>query len=139
MIGRRWKKSTRLINFVLCGFLVFKQDFSVPQWNRDDKLSCCKTCVEKQKEAGTPYECANCHIWKSEAAFDANVLSYRHFRRVCKDCDEKRVCGKCGKLCSKIDFTDGEWKHAAWTQSKRGVCHKCMKYNAKVKRCSNCH
>ena len=123
---------------VLCGFEVFKQDFQLSQWNRADKLSCCRACVEKQKEAGTPYECANCHIWKTESAFAEKDLSYR-FRRVCKDCDEKRVCrGQCGLALSKDAFTDQEWREALLPKSTRGKCLECMERNKPEKTCKKC-
>ena len=52
--------------------------------------------MEKKKKEGTPYECMQCHFWKVEEAFDAESIGYRHFRRICKDCEEKRLCrGEC--------------------------------------------
>ena len=74
----------------------FKQDFQLTQWNRKDGRHSCKDCVEKKKKEGTPYECMQCHFWKVEEAFEAESIGYRHFRRICKDCEEKSLCrGEC--------------------------------------------
>jgi hypothetical protein len=120
----------------LCGFSVFKQDFLALQWNRKDGMHCCKACVEKKKEAGTPYECTNCHLWKAADAFHLQDLGGQRSRRVCKDCDEKRKCsGPCESAKSKGDFSEAEWRKASFGQ---GVCLVCMRRNRSTNQCNRC-
>ena len=105
----------------------FKQDFQLTQWNRKDGRHSCKDCVEKKKKEGTPYECMQCHFWKVEEAFEAESIGYRHFRRICKDCEEKSLCrGECGLHLSKSSFRDKEWVEAGKPDTNKSARHgKC--------------
>ena len=81
----------------------------------------------------------NCHFWKATEAFNDADLCYQRFRRVCKDCEEKRLCrGECGRHLSKTNFTDGEWKEAS---KQRGRCKDCMKRNKQpeMQECLKCN
>ena len=129
---------------IVCGFVCFKQEFAPSQWDRKDKLSCCMSCVERKQDSGTPYECMNWHLWKAEEAFNDVDLSYQRFRRVCKDCDEKRLCrGGCGRHLSKGSFTDKEWMEAGKPDTKKssrqGKSKDCMRRNVEKPECLKCH
>ena len=100
---------------------------NLTQWNRKDGRHSCKDCVEKKKKEGTPYECMQCHFWKVEEAFEAESIGYRHFRRICKDCEEKSLCrGECGLHLSKSSFRDKEWVEAGKPDTNKSARHgKC--------------
>jgi hypothetical protein len=113
---------------VACGFLVFKQDFLATQWSRKDGFAVCKACVQRKKDAGAPYECGSCHIWKSEAAFPFSQLHYQRSHRVCKDCDDRRKCKTCGEYKLEKEFSGHAWKHPSDRFCKtcvRPEVHKC--------------
>ena len=121
----------------LCGFQVFKQGFTALQFNRKDQSHCCISCVSRMQEAGTPYECMQCHCWKGEGSFAVADLTKR-IHRICADCVEMRSCRSCGKSKPSTQFTVGEWLHAGWPGSSRGVCKACRTYNQDMKKCSLC-
>ena len=92
-----------------CGFVQFKESFPPSQFSRKDDRRFCSGCVKAKKKAGTPYECANCLLWKAGAAFSKNVEYVRADRRVCSDCEERRECKACGVAKIQADFTAKEW------------------------------
>ena len=117
---------------MLCGFMVFKSDFQLGQFNRKDNRHCCKTCVEKKKAAGTPFECTSCHLRKSEAAFamkDSRQFFWSH--RVCNDCDEKRICRCVWDGQVRFDEKKAIMKNVfTWWQQKTNSCldHRLVDY-----------
>ena len=125
------EKHTPSKRCVLCSYIVFKQDFPLGQWNRKDKLSCCKTCIEHRKQAGTPHECTSCHFWKSAQAFDHQSLSPHCFRRICVDCLDVQECLRCKERKTKNEFS----KHA-WRIARDRVCLSCA--HPEVLACSRC-
>ena len=86
----------------------FKDKVVLSQWNRKDEMHRCTACVDKQREAGTPFECMNCFEWKPAIAFEEKNL-HRYMHRVCTDCIEKRQCIACGVAKTQEDFTSTEW------------------------------
>ena len=122
-----------------CSCRCFKDEFLLSQWNRKDEMHRCNACLDKQREAGTPFECTTCFQWKAAAAFDEqNMRRYAH--RVCVDCIEKRVCIACGTAKVQDDFTASEWLHTMKHRSGRqqGRCKECMARNkpqAALRRC----
>ena len=42
-----------------CKCRCFKDEFLLSQWNRKDDMHRCIQCMEKKREAGTPFECMN--------------------------------------------------------------------------------
>ena len=121
-----WKaieeKHTPSKRCVQCNFMVFKDGFQAMQWSRKDNFSCCKSCLQKKKDAGTPHECNNCHFWKGAEAFASTDLNGRRERRVCKDCVDVLQCIKCLGRKSKSEFSD-----KAWTHPKQRVCKECVR------------
>ena len=111
-----------------CSFIKFKEQFHAHQWNRVDGKAVCKQCMKNATEAGTPYECTVCGLWKEEAAFTEKQRSFRSTaKRVCIDCLEKRRCrGACNSLLHETEFNAREWREAGWPSSKRGMCKRCM-------------
>ena len=101
-----------------CNCRCVKGEFLLSQWNRKDEMHRCIACMEKKREAGTPFECMNCFEWKSASAFDdKNLQRYAH--RVCTDCIEKRPCIACGVAKVQEDFTptrDHQEPHTGYVQ-----------------------
>ena len=120
-----------------CGFLQFKESFPPSQFSRKDDRRFCSGCVKAKKKAGTPFECANCLLWKPGAAFSKNVEYVRADRRVCSDCVERRKCRACGVAKNETAFTRKEWKEAG-KSSDQGRCKECMQRNQETKVCSVC-
>ena len=85
-----WKaieeQHTPSLRCVQCDFVILKDGFLASQWSRKDAFSCCRKCVQQKKDAGTPYECTNCHFWTCVETFKRDKLDARCGRRVCKDC-----------------------------------------------------
>ena len=101
-----------------------------------DKLPVCKPCLEKKKQAGTPFECMSCHQWKAAEGFHYIQMGNRHLRRVCADCHDKRRCvGPCKLLKPVNDFTEDQWKKAL---KQQGKCKECMTRNCETKECNKC-
>ena len=109
-----------------CNFVQYKDAFLDGQWNREDKVSFCKTCIGRKKQEGTPLRCNNCGLWKGETAFAPKYQQNWSLRtRVCTDCDERRVCrGKCKESKSEPEFTAPEWAHAGKPHGTQGKCKK---------------
>ena len=63
---------------------------------------------------------------------------YQKLFRICKDCDEKRICRKCKEPLPQSNFTPNEWKKATWTRTTQGNCKACITYNVEEKICSVC-
>lgn len=121
-----------------CGFVRFKDEFALSQWNRKDKRRFCKPCVQRFVCAGTPLECMICSRWKHEDAF-TNEDRLVRVRRVCMDCVDVRLCkGVCGKYLSEAHFTRGEWQHALKSHPARGKCRSCFARHKEKKTCIVC-
>ena len=99
-----------------CGFMHFKDDFALSQWNRKDGRHLCKQCVAHKTNAGVPLECVEgCGLWKSAAALSHEDLR-KTLHRVCVDSVEWRHCKACGETKLKAEFTSSEWTIALSTQ-----------------------
>ena len=107
---------------VLCTFLVFKDGFLATQWSRKDALSCCKKCLEKKKEAGTPFQCSRCFFWKAPDSFRFKQLYSWLPHRVCADCVDVRQCNKC-----QVAKEESEFSKFAWTHPAGRICKACVK------------
>ena len=117
-----------------CGIVQFKKHFPAHQWNkkRDRNLRryCC-LCVEEKKTAGTPWECVECGYWKVPDCFEPGQLTHNSTNtRVCKDCIEVRVCGRCGENKTEEEFTKDEWRRASrdplgQKSIRQGKCRAC--------------
>ena len=119
-----------------CHFVHFKEKFQPMQWNRADKLSVCKACIDMKKQSGTPFRCNNCGLWKGEASFTSGQQhGMSLLTRVCVDCIEQRQCGECKEYKSEDHFRTGEWVKAG-KLSTQGKCKKCMARNRELKACS---
>ena len=120
-----------------CNFVRYKEAFLPGQWNREDKLSYCRACVEGKVLAGTPLRCNNCGVWKNEASFEEKHRNNGCLKtRVCNMCIERRKCrGVCGEYYDEDHFTKGEWEHASRPHSTRGKCKKCMERSIRNKSC----
>ena len=132
-----WKaieeKHTPSKRCVHCDFVIFKDGFLATQWTRKDAFSCCKKCLQRKKDAGTPYECLSCHFWKSEACFASNTIDSRDCsgRRICTDCKNVLPCKKCGDRKGPEFFSETGWK-----VSFKRICMTCVRPD--VKKCILC-
>ena len=138
MTGKIEEQHTQHRKCVICEYDCFKPQFTLSQWLRKDGFPSCRECVKKKADAGTTFECTNCHFWKSAEAFYEDDLNDRKQRRVCRDCNEERVCHVCNKAKPKAEFTPREWLHATKAKTKQGPCKQCMQRNRKRKSCSEC-
>ena len=123
-----------------CNFTLFKTQYQVGQWNRQDQKSVCQDCVNQKKSEGTPYQCNICERWKAEHCFSPKSLHSKCLQtRVCTACIEKRLCkGACGLFLEEHDFTVVEWRHASEANPAKGKCKRCMTRNKQVRFCSQC-
>jgi hypothetical protein len=134
-IEEKYMPSRRCVG---CNFVNYKDAFQVGQWNREDKISFCKVCVERKKTEKTPFRCNNCGVWKSEDSFPKEYRTNWSLRtRVCTECEERRRCrGKCKEAKPKTEFTASEWVEAGKPHSRQGKCQKCMGAFQSTKVCS---
>jgi len=123
-----------------CGFVLYKHEYAPQEWSKKSKRYYCKKCVRKKEEAGTPWECSFCGLWKANGAFSPEQRSkYKIHTRVCLNCVERRRCrGVCGACLPRENFTAEEWRRAHQPSSTSGLCRSCMHRNQNKKRCSGC-
>ena len=123
-----------------CGFVLYKHEYAPQEWSKKNKRYYCKKCVRKREEAGTPWECSYCGLWKADGAFSPEQCSkYRINTRVCLNCVERRRCkGTCAALKTRLEFTPGEWQHAAKPASTQGRCNDCVLRGQVQKWCAGC-
>ena len=82
-----------------------------------------------------------CWSWLPADAFCEHHRSWQSsHNRVCGGCVDKRVCKQYNVLRCDYEFTDMEWKKAAWPASSQGRCRDSMrKYKKHTWHCAGCN
>ena len=66
-------------------------------------------------------------VFLPETAFEEKQRKWQSTsNRVCFNCVEKRPCKVCEKWKCASEYTDNEWRHAAWKESVNGKCIACV-------------
>ena len=102
--------------------------FTAGRWKRTDAAQVCKECVRRHTENGQPWQCMACSSWKEENAFEAkHAKPQATFYRICKTCEETRVCAKCQEWKNETCFSAHAWKRA------RGGARLCLDCTTKAR------
>ena len=102
--------------------------FTAGRWKRTDAAQVCKECVRRHTENGQPWQCMACSSWKEENAFEAkHAKPQATFYRICKSCEETRVCAKCQEWKNETCFSAHAWKRA------RGGARLCLDCTTKAR------
>ena len=122
-----------------CGFVRFKDEFALSQWNRKDGRRFCSECIQVKVKSVTPLEClSGCGLWKPLLAFsDDNAKKRVH--RICKDCaqQERRICQSCQRQKTASEFHSNEWRYAGFP-GQRGHCNDCNQSKGKLQCTGTC-
>ena len=122
----------------LCSVVKYKNQYRPNQWSREDNLRVCDICLEDKKSRGTPWQCMECRLWKSQAAFGSSQSHHTKLSvRRCLDCPERRKCRVCD--CRKYEngFLDYQWDRAGNSRGTGGMCIDCQESKRQLK-CSRC-
>ena len=126
-----------------CNLVKTKQLYSITQWKlkgKDSQLvGSCLTCVDAFKAQHRPCQCTSCWSYLPETAFEERQRKWQSTsNRVCFNCVEKRPCKVCEKWKCASEYTDNEWRHAAWKESVNGKCIACVHLQKKYWFCKMC-
>ncbi|CAK0901015.1 unnamed protein product, partial [Prorocentrum cordatum] len=113
----------------LCSSVKYKNQYAVGQWSRGDGRRVCQVCLEGKKSSGTPWQCTECFLWKSQDAFHASQHhSSKLTSRRCVDCPERRKCYVCEGRKYEEAFVGLQWDKAARKDIKTCVvCEKAQR------------
>ena len=128
-----------------CGLWLEQHEFGPGEWPRAARQNTtrgkCLKCMDRHQEQK---QCSQCREFKGKEHYapERQWAKETSKTRQCVEClkqSTKRACkGKCGLWLEQQEFAPGEWHRAAWTNTARGKCTKCMERNQGKKQCSQC-
>ena len=113
-----------------------KDAFTKAQW-KQETYRVCKECTTQKREAGIPYRCTQCGLWRAAAHFASKHHNPRwSMYRVCLSCDAKEQCFLC-----QIKKTKEYFSHVVWQtrDPKRRLCLQCQTKTRGSWKCAVCH
>ena len=110
--------------------------FTAGRWKREDAGRVCKECIRRHTDAQVPWQCMACGSWKEAEAFAArHARPQCTFYRVCRTCEETRLCNGCNARKGKNNFSVGGWKQA---RDGARLCLECCRKARGRWTCSRC-
>ena len=110
-----------------------KTEFSVGQWKRSDGRRICKECVQRHVDAGGPWQCSQCSIWRAPSEYGReHQRPQATFYRVCITCDARKQCFICHESKDSTAFAEAAW---ATRRAARRICKAC---GCRVRGCWTC-